>query len=152
MDIRSKGDSPMGKVLALVLVLLVAVGAVGFWRGWFEVQANKQDGKVHANFSVNKEKLKQDKENLKKQVVEKSKVLKDKLASLRGKAKELSGEAKVKAEKEIEALSKKQVALEAKWKDVDEAAADKFESVKQGLSSMLEEKDNDSGKEVGNPK
>jgi hypothetical protein len=126
-------------------VLLIAVGAVGFWRGWFEVQANKQDGKVHADFSVNKDKFKQDKENLKKQVVEKSKVLKDKLASSRDKAKDLSGEAKAKAEKEIEALSKKQLALEAKLKDVEEAA---------GTSSTVSSKGSlrSSGKEADNPK
>jgi hypothetical protein len=141
----------MGKFVAIVLVLLVAVGAIGFWRGWFEFQTNKQQGKVHADLSVNKDKFKQDKENLKKQIVEKSKALKDKLASLRNKAKDLSGEAKAKVDKEIEALTKKHEALEGKLKDVDEVAEDKFESLKQGFLAATEDKQNDAGTEAAKP-
>ena len=55
----------MGKFLAILAVLLVAIGAVGFLRGWFEFQTNKEDSKVHADFSVNKDKFKQDKETFK---------------------------------------------------------------------------------------
>jgi hypothetical protein len=133
----------MGRILAVVLVLLVVVGAVGFWRGWFEFQTNKADGKVHADFSVNKEKFKQDKEILKNKLAERSKALKDKLASMRGKANTLSGDAKTKADREIEDLTKRQETLEAKLKDVDNATEDKFENLKQDVTNTLEDKHND---------
>jgi hypothetical protein len=133
----------MGRILALVLILLIAVGVVGFWRGWFEFQTNKAVGKVHADFSVNKEKFQQDKEILKKKIAEKSKALKDKLASMRGKATDLSGEAKANADREIEELAKKQENLDAKLNDVDEATEEKLESLKQGLTNSLEDKNTD---------
>jgi hypothetical protein len=142
----------MGKTLALVLVLLIAIGTIGFWRGWFEFQTNKAEGKVHADFSVNKEKFKQDKEILKKKVAERSKALKDKLASLRGQAKSLSGDAKAKADREIADLTKSQENLEAKLKDVEEVTEDKFENLKHDLATTLEDKNNDSQKEADKPK
>ncbi len=142
----------MSKLLAVVLLLILAVVAVGFWRGWFDFDSKKEDGKLHADFSLNKEKFKQDKENLKMKVAEKSKALKDKLASLRDKTKALSGDAKVKADKEIADLTKKHEALDAKLKDIEDSSEEKFESLKRGVAEAVDEPANDIGKEAEKPR
>ena len=46
----------MKKLLIVVLILVVAVGALGYWRGWFSVA---KEGKV--SVQVDPEKFKQDK-------------------------------------------------------------------------------------------
>jgi hypothetical protein len=55
----------MKKLLVVLVVLVIAVPAVGFWRGWFTFDTAKDDGKLHLELTVNKEKFKQDKEKLK---------------------------------------------------------------------------------------
>lgn len=136
----------MKALLAVVALLVVAVVGVGFWQGWFSIQTTKEDGKAHANLTVDKEKFKQDKDKLKAKAAEKYKALKDKVASLREKSKGLSGEEKAKADKEIEDLSKRHDALEAKMKELDEAGEEKFEGVKQGLAGELDDHEAGTGK------
>jgi hypothetical protein len=127
------------KLVALIVVLVIAGVAVAFWRGWFAFETSKDDGKVHVDLTVNKEKFKQDKEKLKEKVAEKSKAMKDKLAGLREKAKGLSGEEKARADKEIGDLSRKHESLEAKIKDLDEAGEEKFEELKKSITGAIEE-------------
>jgi hypothetical protein len=67
----------MKKLLVVVLVLVVAVGALGYWRGWFRVT---KEGKV--DVQADTAKFKQDKEAFSKTVGEKAKAMKDKVASL----------------------------------------------------------------------
>jgi hypothetical protein len=129
----------MKKLLALIAVLVIAAVAVGFWRGWFTFETAKDEGKVHVDLTVNKEKFKQDKEKLKEKAAERSKAMKEKLAALREKAKGLSADEKAKAGKEIEELSRKHEALEAKIKDLDEAGEEKFEELKKGITGAIEE-------------
>jgi hypothetical protein len=129
----------MKKVLAVLAVVVVVLAVVGFWRGWFTVETSKEDGKVHADLTVNKDKFKQDKAKLKAKAAEKSKALKEQLAGLREKAKGLSGEEKAKADKEIDDLSKKHEGLEAHLKDLEEAGEEKFEHLKKSITSMIEE-------------
>ena len=124
----------------------IAVVAVGFWRDWFTVETTKEDGKTHVDLTVNKEKFKQDKEKLKAQAAEKSRAMKEKIAGLREKSKGLSGEEKAKADKEIDELSKKHESLEGKLKDLDEAGEDKFEELKRGITSAIEEHTPSTGK------
>jgi hypothetical protein len=129
----------MKKLLAMIVVLVIAVVAVAFWRGWFTFETAKDDGKVHVDLTVDKEKFKQDKEKLKERATEKSKAMKEKLAGLREKANGLSAEEKAKADKELEELSRKHQAPEAKIKDLDEAGAEKFDELKKSIAGAIDE-------------
>jgi hypothetical protein len=125
--------TPMKNLLVLIVVVVIAGVGIAFWRGWFTFETKKEDGKVHIDLTVNKEKFKQDKEKLKETATAKSKEMKDKLASLRDKSKGLSGQEKAKADKEIEELSKKHESLDAKIKELENAGEDKFEQLKKSI-------------------
>ena len=86
----------MKKLLVVVLVLVVAVGALGYWRGWFSLT---KEGKV--DVQADTAKFKQDKEAFSKTVGEKAKAMKDKVASLWKKSEGLTGDDKAHAEKEL---------------------------------------------------
>jgi predicted nucleic acid-binding Zn-ribbon protein len=64
--------------------------------------------------------------------------MKEKIAALRDKAKGLTGADKEKANKEIDALTKKHEALESKMKDLDGVAEDKFEALKKDVEGHLQ--------------
>ena len=124
----------MRKLLVVVLVLVVAVGALGYWRGWFSMT---KEGKV--DVQVVPAKFKQDKEAFSKSVGEKTKAMKDKVARLWKKAEGLTGDDKAHAEKELAELEKKHERLEKQLKELEDAGQDRFESIKQDLSKSLEE-------------
>lgn len=124
----------MKKLLVVVLVLVVAVGALGYWRGWFSVT---KEGK--ADVQVDPAKFKQDKEAFSKTVGEKAKAMKDQVASLWTKSKGLTGDDKARAEKELGELEKKHDRLEQQIKELEDADQDGFESTRQDLSKTLEE-------------
>ena len=124
----------MKKLLVVVLVLVVAVGALGYWRGWFSVT---KEGKV--DVQVDPAKFKQDKEAFSKTVGEKAKAMKDQVASLWKKSEGLTGDDKAHAEKELGELEKKHDRLEQQIKELEDAGQDRFESIKQDLSKTLEE-------------
>jgi preprotein translocase subunit SecF len=128
----------MRNLLLTVVVIAIVVCVLGFWRGWFEFGSNKQGEKVQANLNIDLNKFKQDKDAFKKTLSDKSRTLKDKLASLKDKAKGLSGDAKVKAEKEIDTLSKKHESIESKMKEVDESTVEKFGAIKDSLAKELD--------------
>jgi chaperonin cofactor prefoldin len=65
---------------------------------------------------------------------------------MREKSKGLSGEEKVKADKEIDELSKKHESLESKIKDPEEAGEDKFEDLKKSIAGAIEEHSPGTGK------
>jgi hypothetical protein len=125
----------MKNFLVIVFVLAVAVGALGYWRGWFSV--SKGDGKV--SVQVHSEKFKQDSAAFSKSVSEQAKVMKGQLANLWEKAKGLTGDNKAQVEKELAELEKKQDRLEKQLQELNEAGEDKFETLKQDLSKSLEE-------------
>lgn len=125
----------MKNFLIFVFVLAVAVGALGYWRGWFSV--SKEDGKM--SVQVHSEKFKQDSAAFSKSVSEKAKVMKGQLANLWEKAKGLTGDNKAQVEKELAELEKKQNRLEKQLQELNEAGEDKFETLKQDLSKSLEE-------------
>jgi hypothetical protein len=129
----------MKKLLAVLVVVAIALVAVGVWQQWFAVGTTKEDGKTHVDLTVNTEKFKQDKEKFKEEAAGKAKALKDKLAGLREKSKGLSGEEKAKADKEIDEVSKKHESLEADLKKLEEAGEDKFEELKKSIKNKIEE-------------
>ena len=132
----------MKKVLIAAGVVVVALVGVAWWQGWFKFEKSETEGgQTHVGIAVNKEKFQQDRDKLKKAAADRSKALKDRLAHLRDKAKGLTGADKEKAEKEIDALSKKHEALEAKVKDLDGVAEDKFEALKKDVEGHLQEAD-----------
>jgi chromosome segregation ATPase len=124
----------MKKLLVVVLVLVVVIGALGYWQGWFSVT---KEGKV--DVQVDPAKFKQDKEAFSKTVGEKAKAMKQQVASLWEKSEGLTGDDKAQAQQELGDLKKKHDRLEQQLKDLDEAGPDRFESVKQDLSKTLEE-------------
>ena len=124
----------MRNLLIFVVVLVVAIGALGYWRGWFTVT---NDGKV--DVQVNQTQFKQDKDDFSKTIGVKAKEMKAELANLWKKTEGLKGDDKVQAEKELSELEKKHDRLERQIKDLEESGQDKFESLKQDLSKSLEE-------------
>jgi hypothetical protein len=99
------------QLLALLVVAAIALGGVGWYRGWFTVEKNPE-GKGRPEITVNKGKIEEDKEAVKKVWAEKTKALKERLAALRDKSKDLKGEKKAKADKEIDELTKEHDALD----------------------------------------
>jgi hypothetical protein len=126
-------DLNMKKVLIGVLVLLVAVAALAYWQGWFNV--NRQGVQVDA------EKFKKDKEAFSKTVGEQAKAMKEKFAGLWEKSKGLAGDDRVHAEKELKDLETRHERLETQIRNLDDASEAKFEGVKQELTESLAEVD-----------
>jgi hypothetical protein len=113
-------------LLVFVLFVAVAIGAVGYWRGWFIVTSDPA-------------KYTQDKDALRASVSEKSKALKDRVAGLWKKSEGLTGDEKASAQKELDELNKKHDRLEQQIKDLDDAGQDRFESAKKDLTKSLED-------------
>ncbi len=44
----------------IIVVLLVGVGCLGFYLGWFHLGTESSDGKTHVTFTVDQEKIKAD--------------------------------------------------------------------------------------------
>ena len=124
----------MKRLLFFVVVLAVAAGAVGYWRGWFSLTT---EGKV--DVQVDPTKFKQDREAFSKTVGEKARELKDQVASLWKKSQGLTGDDKARAEKELAELEKKQERLQTQIKELEGAGQERFESIRQDLSKSLEE-------------
>ena len=87
-----------GFLLALV-VIVIAIGALGLWRGWFEVGGKKGEGKVQASLNVDVNKFKEDKDRFKKALSERSKSLKDKLNQSQGQGQRLNRRRQVQSRK-----------------------------------------------------
>jgi chromosome segregation ATPase len=124
----------MKQLLVCVLILVVAIGILGYWQGWFSVS---KDGTV--DLQVHSTKFKQDKDDFSKTVVDKAKVIKTKLANLWKKTEGLSGDDKTSMEKELADLEKKHDRLEKQIKELEDNGQDKFESIKVDLTKSLEE-------------
>ncbi len=124
----------MKRLVVVVLVLVVAVGALGYWRGWFSVTKE-------GNFDVQGDpaKFKEDKEAFSKTAGEKAKALKEQVANLWKKTEGLTGDDKTQARKELSELEKKHERLEKQLKELEEAGQDKFADIKKDLSKSLEE-------------
>lgn len=124
----------MKRFLFLVVVLAVAAGAVGYWRGWFTVGTG---GGVDVH--VDQAKFKEDKEAFTKTVSAKAKAMKDQVTTLWNNTEGLSGDDKAHAQKELGELQKKHDRIEKQIKELDDAGQDKFGSIRQDLSKNLDE-------------
>jgi hypothetical protein len=54
----------MRRLLIILALLLVVVGAVGIYRGWFDFSSARQDQKLNINVTVDEEKIQQDVEQV----------------------------------------------------------------------------------------
>jgi chromosome segregation ATPase len=115
----------MKKLLIVVLVLVVALGGVAYWRGWFSLG----NGKVQTD----PEKFKKDKAAL----VEKAKSAGKKMADLFKSKATMTAEDKAK----LDELKKEHERLEAKLKAAEEAGEEKFDNEKEALTKALEDVD-----------
>lgn len=123
----------MKKLLVVVLVLVMGIGALGYWRGWFSVT---HDGKV--DVQVDAANFKKDKDAFSASAHAQLKSAKAKVGRLWTKAKGLTGDEKVQTEKELAALEKKHERLEKQLGELESAGSDRFDSIKQDLSKNLE--------------
>jgi hypothetical protein len=137
----------MKKALIAAGVLVVALVAVAWWQGWIKFEKTKtDDGQTHVGVGIDTGKFKQDRDKLKKASADRTKGLKDQIAHWRDKAKGLTGAEKEKAEKKVDALTRKHEALETKMKDLDGVSEDKFEALKKEIEGHLQEADKEENK------
>ena len=120
----------MKAFVGLVAVLLIAVVAVGFHQGWFQLNKTKdEEGKTHVDLTIDKDKMLKDKKELLGHVHSKSDVLKAHIAKLREKLKSSKGEEKTMTEKEIE----KSESLSQRLKDAESASEEKLNELNVGM-------------------
>ena len=50
--------------LILVVLLLVGIVGLGFYRGWFQLSADNTDHKAHTTLTVDQDKIQEDKEKV----------------------------------------------------------------------------------------
>src|SRR5580700_1700442 len=95
-----------------VLLLAVAIGALGYWRGWFTVtdKEGKRDVEVHQTT------FDQDKKAFSKSVGEKAKALRSQVDKLWEHSKGLSGDARTQAQKDLGELQTKHDRIEQQIK------------------------------------
>ncbi|OWK39798.1 hypothetical protein [Fimbriiglobus ruber] len=124
----------MKKILIVVLVLLVGVAALGYWRGWYSVTKGGD-----TDVRVVPAKFEQDREAFGQSVGEKTKALKDRIAGLWTKVEGRSGDEKARAKKELVELEQKHERLEKQLQELQSADADKYETLKRDLERTIEE-------------
>jgi hypothetical protein len=56
----------MRAILVVIVLLIVGIVGVGFYRGWFLMSSNRdsEDQKVNTTFTVDEEKIQEDKDKL----------------------------------------------------------------------------------------
>lgn len=59
------------KLFTVILLLLLCVVGVGFYRGWFALSSTRpDDGKININLTVDPDKVKEDAESVKDKTME----------------------------------------------------------------------------------
>jgi uncharacterized protein YxeA len=58
----------MKGLLALLVLLVIVIGGVGLYRGWFTVATENTDKKPSVSISMDKDKIKEDEEKVKEKV------------------------------------------------------------------------------------
>jgi hypothetical protein len=135
-----KGSRNMMKsIFALILVLVVAVSVLAYFRGWIEFGTQNEEGTTRASVTVHTDVFTQDKERLKKLATDKLHELQQELTSTEEDAKHLTGEAKAKAETKIQDLTNKTKKLESKVKTIEQASEDKLPSAQQEFEEAVQE-------------
>lgn len=121
----------MKRLLIFIVVVLVAVGALGYYRGWFTV--DKEAHQVH----VDADKFKKDRDEFTKAVSERAKKMKDAVAGLWSKSKGLTDADKTGAEKELKALEEKHDRIEQQLKELERTGEQNFQGLQEDLNKAL---------------
>jgi len=58
----------MIRFLSVLVVLLLLVAGIGYYRGWFHAQSNDGNGQATVTVTVNKDKITQDKNSARQEV------------------------------------------------------------------------------------
>jgi hypothetical protein len=56
----------MSRILGLLVIVALVVGAIGYYRGWLATETSRDDQKTNINLSVDREKMQQDVDALKR--------------------------------------------------------------------------------------
>ncbi len=73
--------------LVILVLLVVGIVGVGFYRGWFQVSTGSTAGKSNATITVDRDKIQADQDKLKKQVQDVAKNVGDRTGAATGKGK-----------------------------------------------------------------
>jgi len=84
----------MRGLFVIVVLLLIGVVALGYYRDWFKVTTANDSKAVNVNVTVDKEKVKEDEEKAKEKLKEVGGQIKDKTKGLTDKVKQGGGEKK----------------------------------------------------------
>ena len=60
----------MRKLLVVIVLLLVTIAVLGFYRGWFRLSTDNADQQPSATFTVDQNKINEDKDTVKERVQE----------------------------------------------------------------------------------
>jgi len=75
----------MVKLLGAIALILICVGAVGYYLGWFNFSSSSTDQKSTISVTVDKEKVKHTEEKAKEAIQSAEQKIKDEVKSLRKK-------------------------------------------------------------------
>ena len=127
----------MNKVIVVVIVLLIAVGVLGYTQGWFGLSKDKE-GHVKG-LSFDKEKFKKDRDKAQKVLVDKTKAAEEKLKNLTAKHTEAKDDDKAKLQKEIDELTKTVDEMKKRHDELDEKDEAKLEALQKKVQEILDE-------------
>lgn len=129
----------MKKVLFSLVLLIIAIGALAYVRGWFSVP---EDAETHKRkLVVDQEKFAKDRAAFKTTVEEQASKAKAKLAEWREALKSSPPDDKAKTEKTLAELDKQITELEEHAKDLDQAGEEKLEKLRERLDKLREHLD-----------
>ena len=84
----------MGRLVILIVLIVIGVAVLGYYRDWFKVSTASDNKAVNVNVRVDKEKLQEDEEKAKEKLKEVGGQIKEKAKGLTDKAKQDGGEKK----------------------------------------------------------
>lgn len=58
----------MRKLLGTLVMVLIVVGAIGYWQGWFDVSRVREDGQTNLELKINRDKIREDTKELTEKV------------------------------------------------------------------------------------
>jgi hypothetical protein len=78
----------MRKLMFVIVLLVVGIAGLGYYRGWFALSTNNTDQMPSATITVNKEKFNEDRQRTRDEVQGVGQKAKKEVGELTGKAKE----------------------------------------------------------------
>jgi len=75
----------MKNLCTLVVLLVIVVGLLGYYRDWFQLSSDSTDKDTTIHLTVDRDKLKEDEEKAKQKLQEAGKVIEEKAKEVTGK-------------------------------------------------------------------